>query len=105
MAVTLLTSRNALIPLAKAVIFSFTQNESLKKVRIHNTTSANVEVTIWFDPTGTLAGDQQEVFSQVLGKHESLHLDNLFNPESGGSITAEATTNNVVAVLISGVTR
>ena len=105
MAVKLKTSRNALIPLTKAVILTFTEDESLKTFRIHNSTNTAIDVTIWFDPTGTLAGAQQEVFQETLGKKESIHLDNMFNPENGGSITAEAGTNNVVSVLISGVTR
>jgi len=103
--VVLKTSRNALIPSAKAVIFTFTEDESLKTVRIHNTTNAAVDITVWFDPTGVLAGAQQEVEQRTLGKKETIHLDNMFNPENGGSITAEAGTNNVISVLISGVTR
>ena len=106
MAVGLETTRNALIPLAKAVIFSFSQAESINTIRVSNTTNSTVAFTLWFDPTGTSAGDQQQVRPQyTLGRRESVLVGGLFNPESGGSFTAEASVSNAVNVMITGVTR
>jgi hypothetical protein len=106
MAVGLETTRNALIPLVKAVIFSFSASESINTVRISNTTNASVTVTLWFDPTGSLAGDRQQVLPLYsLGRRESILVGGLFNPVSGGTFTAEASVNNALSALITGVTR
>ena len=106
MTVELKTSQNALIPFTKAVIFTFSQDESIKTFRITNSTNSTVDITIWFDPTGTVAGVQQLVlFDRQLGKKESVLLEGTFDPENGGSFTAEADTDAVVAVVITGVTR
>jgi hypothetical protein len=104
--VALRTTENALIPLAKGTIFTFSENLSIKTFRITNSTNATVNFTLWFDPTGILAGTQQLIrYDYTIGRKETITIDDMLNPEDGGSITAQADTNNVLAAMITGVTR
>lgn len=99
MAFGLLTSLQFLIPSPKAAIFNFTQAESINHIRITNTTNSAKTISLWFDFDGTSSGDTEKVLSDIdLSRDESVVMDGIYDFQSGGRITGEASVVSSVSI-------
>jgi hypothetical protein len=100
MSFALSTSLSALITNAVAALFNFAAATTVKSVRLTNTHSTTVTVTLYFDYDGTAAAAVDTVVSGVsLAPGESVLVDGgPWNFAAASRISGIASVTNVVSV-------
>lgn len=106
MAFALLTSLSALVPNVAGALFNFSVATTVRSVRMTNTHTAEVTVTLYFDYDGTATGAVDTIAKDVpMSPGESLLLDGgPWNFGASSRISGVASVNNVVTVHVTPAT-
>lgn len=106
MSFALSTSLSALVPDAAGALFNFAAATTVKSVRLTNTHSATVTVTLYFDYDGTATGAVDTIVSGAsLAPGESVLVEGgPWNFAALSRISGVASVTNVVSVHISPAT-